>query len=349
MIDLQGKPERAVTGFSNSRWNAAFVPVVFQLQRRDFTVIGASIDGLGYAVIYTTGASGVTVNSYVYVNASPYVGTFRVRAASGTAVTIDTPYAGFCIGFMNSDKAKPGYTVELRILRLQGTTWVEHSVKRGSPAPDGIAKLDVSKRLRSLVAAVNTFDYVPVNKADANAGGKFAIQYREVWAGSIPAWSAFSITLIFYFVNAAKQIQEKYGAVMGEHTPFFHLTNNCDARFLNPEAELSVWPDYPFDLSFIYSEKIAPYNITRKQSNLDINKQLIGATTSVALDHSQHTAVNRLTLDTIPANADFLDVWLELDIVAGPRDTSYVAIDYVTTGYIATSVRGAEPATPPIE
>jgi hypothetical protein len=351
MLDLIAKPERVVPGFSASRWNAAFNPVVFTFRRRDITVTGTAANAQGKLIAYLNSTpTGVRVGQYVYIEAAPYVGSFKVLSVAGTTVTLDTSFSVNATGHLNSDAYRPGHQVEVRVLYIVNNTWQVFSVKYGSCNPAGIAYIDVSKRLQPLLKFINAFNYTGVNTSDAAAGGKFNIQYREVWQGNLnPSWSSFTNALTHYFVRAVKQIQQQFGTVMGEHTTFFPAAQDCDARFLVPEGEVSYWPGFPFDLSFIYSEKIAAYDVSRKQSNLDLNKQLIGTTTTTLLDGSQHTSVNRLMLDTVPAHAEYLDVWLHAESSASPADSIYMDPGYVASGYVLEMERGNELEPNPTE
>jgi hypothetical protein len=351
MLDLIAKPERVVPGFSASRWNAAFNPVVFTFRRRDITVTGAAANAQGKLIAYLNATpTGVRVGQYVYIEAAPYVGSFKVLSVAGTTVTLDTSFTVNATGHLNSDAYRTGHQVEVRVLYVVGTQWQVYSVKYASCDPTGIARIDVSKRIQPLLKFINAHTYTGVNTTDASAGGKFNIQYREVWLSNLnPAWSSFTNAMTHYFVRAVKQIQQQYGSVMGEHSTFFPAAQDCNARFLVPAAEVSYWPGFPFDLSFIYSEKIAPYDVSRKQNNLDLNKQLIGSTTTTLLDGSQHTSVNRLMLDTVPATAEYVDVWLHADSNASPADLSYMEPGYVATGYALEMERGNELEPNPTE
>ena len=349
MINVIDTPATPVSNLpiQTSRWVAAHAPVIFRLQRQDFTVLSVYDNGQGKALVYlSTTPPTVTVGEYIYINSGSYVGVFKVLAEYYTAITLDTPYIGSASGgFMNIDASRPNYEVEFKLLKVVNNTWVEHDVMRVTPNIDGTIDVDVSSKLQALCSYADNYDYTTLNKLDSRLGGKFNFQLRERYTGYTPSYSTFTNANTYYYVNANKDVLVKYGANMGEFVTFPAMVAPY-ARFLAPDLELSYWPGMPFSLSFIWSEKAAAYDITRESDQLDVNGGLISHG-SILLDGAQHTTVNRMLIPTPGAGCEKMLVWLDIDITI--QNDDYVAADFMDTGYTVEVVRGAETPQNPIE
>ncbi|MEO6850715.1 MAG: hypothetical protein ABI203_03415, partial [Mucilaginibacter sp.] len=90
-----------------SRWNAAFNPVVFTYQRKDFEVTSITNDALtGKAVIninvfFTSSGPGTTIikGDLVYINAGTYKGVYPVVSMnSNSSLIVDTPFTSTATG-----------------------------------------------------------------------------------------------------------------------------------------------------------------------------------------------------------------------------------------------------------
>jgi hypothetical protein len=83
-------------GGNISRWNAAFNPIVFTYQRKDFEVTSVEVDSAtGKAKVFAnTNLTGIVAKDFVYINTAIYKGVFSVISNTGNALIIDTPYNG---------------------------------------------------------------------------------------------------------------------------------------------------------------------------------------------------------------------------------------------------------------
>ena len=113
------------------------------------------------------------------------------------------------------------------------------------------------------------------------------------------------------------------------------------AKFLSDFEKPTFFRDFPFDLSFIYSEKIKGNAVARNEQKFDLNQGLVGGIEEDGLDASQHTHVNRMILKDDYDAAKEVDVWLSLDNDVMAEPELYVDPGYVETTYV-------EPAPPPI-
>ena len=123
---------------------------------------------------------------------------------------------------------------------------------------------------------------------------------------------------------------------MGEYVPFYDGTSSPEvdgnAKFLSDFEKPTYFPDYPFDLSFIYSESLAGIVTTREEETFNVNGTSV-STSSTELDNSQVQNVNRLMIEqSYAAGITEIDVWLNSD---GTVDCDkYVLQDYVLSGYV---------------
>ena len=321
---LAADPSVALTGSNTSRWNAAFNPVVFTYQRKDFEVTGVLIDSsnsnaklnvngdtsaLAAAitannnVISSAAAQGVTIlnftNYYVYVNAGPYIGTFLAVSADGSSITINMPYAGNGTGFVNSNQLKPYYKVLTNITYLDPLTNTFSTITSiNRPDSTGITKADISNFLQSLLRAKDDSDYTQTNFRDSNLSASYTIQYAEQYdditstTGGTITSPYISIATPFYVMYTARQLQSKYGGNLAQYVPF---PTAQQAAWVTEFTEPVYSNAYPFDLSFIYGEALAGLQLYYKITLLDINRQPLttNAITSYLLNEDSSWLLNQ--------------------------------------------------------
>ena len=100
------------------------------------------------------------------------------------------------------------------------------------------------------------------------------------------------------------------------------------AKFSSAFEVPTYFKGYPFSLTFIYSENIAGYPISRKEEQFDVNGDSI-ANTSDFLNISQNSFVNRLMIkQDYPTSVEQIEVWLDLE-------NTTVEYGYVGTGYVS--------------
>lgn len=298
---LISDPSVSLTGGNVSRWSAAFNPVVFTYQRKDFDVTGITLDSVtgnakvavngstnaistaianNNAVISNAKAQGVTLvntlNIYVYINAGPYIGVFNVTGTDGNSLIINTPYNGTATGYININFLKPYYKIFTYISYrnpLTGTNTTVKSVNR--PNAEGITQADISNLLQSLLRAQDDSNYTLVNYQDTNLSASYTIQYQEQYddidhPGNIITSTPISIAEPYYITYTARQLQSKNGGNMAEYVPF---PTGQQAKWITDFAEPAWSLNYPFDLSFIYGETLADLQLYYQITMLDINRQ----------------------------------------------------------------------------
>jgi hypothetical protein len=281
----------------NSRWHAAFNPLVFAYQRKDFRVTDVQSVNDNPCLYTREAVTGLNKGDLVYVNADPYQGIFTVKSATDTTVTLDVVFisnSAGATGFMNSDTLRPYYKLVSEISYTDPDTRAQkQSEYRHSPNPrNGRTEADYSGVLRSLVTTKSDSYYDQLNYNDTNLCASYSVRYREEWEGG-PDDRWFQIPGYFYVTYSAMQVQSKWGSNMGKFVPFIQ---GSQALFVTDFKEPAYTPGYPFDIGFIYSELLydIPYDLHITQ--LDVNRR----TMSDPIVHrlAKQIGLNRLLLST---------------------------------------------------
>jgi hypothetical protein len=262
-----------------SRWNAAFNPIVFTYQRKDFEVANVTMDSSTSKAKLTinTDVSKVLAGDLVYVNTGTYKGVYAVKSASTNTLVIDTPYTAAATGFININRLRPYYKLLTQITYQDKLTGGQ-SIMQSSNRPDniGLIKADLSNFLQSIVRVKDESDFTKINFRDDNLSASYQIQYAEHWDdgptdGYTSGW--VSIADPYYVIYAAKQLGERYGGNLAAYVPFASVIDaNKLARWITDFAEPAYSNGYPFDIGFIYSEHLLGLDIYYELTLLDINR-----------------------------------------------------------------------------
>lgn len=283
-----------------SRWSAAFNPIVFAYQRRDFEVVGVMLDTTLNLprVTVSTDLSTLTDGDQIYVKTGPYEGTFYFKRANATqnSFIITMPFTTTASGgFANINRLRPYYRLLTKIFYQDVKTGVDTSIiSTNRPDNKGLVRTDLSNFLQSLMITKDDSDYTQANFRDSNLSAAYRIAYAEQWDISPEApltdndsegahtsnW--VSIAEPYYVVYAAKQLGERYGGNLAAYVPF--ANGQPLAKWITDFAEPAYSNAYPFDIGFIYSEDILGLNIYCDLDMLDINrKPLAGGMQNIAL------------------------------------------------------------------
>jgi hypothetical protein len=132
-----------------------------------------------------------------------------------------------------------------------------------------------------------------------------------------------------YVANAAKQVGEEHGQNMAEYVPY-GVDGIMKAKFLTKFDEPVFFTDYPFTISFIYSENIIGHELKLLENRLDINGAFLTDEETELFRESGHY-INHLRLQTsYPDNVKYVDI----SIATGDAALElYVYEGYVETGY----------------
>jgi hypothetical protein len=300
---LHSDPSVSLSGGNISRWNAAFNPVVFTYQRKDFGVIAASLDTeKGYTILRVNAVLNPDIlkaDDKVYVNAAPYTGTYEVEKLTGTAyITIRTPFAGTATGFININQMRAYYKVLTRITYQDKQTGAAKTItSTNRPNNTGLVKADISNFLQSLLQATDDSNYTQSNYRDDNLSASYQIAYAEEWdeAGETKTSPYIQIADNFYVLYAAKQLGERYGGNLAAYVPFANLADGLEkARWISDFAEPAYSNGYPFDIGFIYSEDLLGRDVYCEFTLLDINRNPLtgGGQTSYLLNEDASWLLN---------------------------------------------------------
>lgn len=264
-----------------SRWNAAFNPIFFKFQRKDFLITSITPGALGNIKVAvnadltpvtarTTTGSITSPGDFVYIKTTLYEGTYEVLIKDITGLTLNCPYtANDTTGFININSIKAYYQIQIKITYVDPVTNKFITITTNfNPFSNGYVRADLSFLLQSLLQAKDKSDYSLINYRDMQLSASYTIQYAEIWTGGIVSWT--NIARPYYVIYAAKQLGEKSAVSLQEYVPY--PLGFQPAKWIT-DFKMPVFnPGFPFDIGFIFSEYmvgLAPfYNVTL----LDINK-----------------------------------------------------------------------------
>jgi hypothetical protein len=358
--------EPSVTIGSNiSRWSAAFNPVVFTYQRKDFQVTNAimnSVDGR-LKIFVNTVTSAVVKGDMVYINTTNYKGVYTVYEGGASTLVIDTPYTSTTTGFININRLRPYYKVITKISYTDVNGQLKTIQSTNRPDSTGLVKADIANFLQSLVQVKDDSNYTAANFRDYNLSASYQVQYAQQWDSPTPTpenptitsdWA--SLPHPYYVVYAAKQLGERYGGNLAAYVTF--ANGQPPAKWITDFAEPAYSNNYPFDIGFIYSEDILGLDIYLQLNMLDINRNplpagpqnsyllnedgswlfnqdggnvVIARSTTAAAPLAKQLGLNRLLIDAdFPPEAYYFTIALKYDDGGTPRvitQTQTIRID----------------------
>lgn len=280
---LTGDPSVTLPNGYVSRWNAAFNPITFTYQRKDFTIKSITADAeKGHSSIsvnvdfrdVNTGLVKVKEGDKVYLNTTAYKGVYIVEKVTGiNNIVINTPFVSSdTTGFININSMYPYYELHTRITYTNPLTNIPASIKSiNRPDNTGLVKADLSNFLQSLLRPADNNNYNQVDYCDTNLCAEFTVEYAWHYDdGSSEGFtSSFSqIQYPYYAIYAAKQLGDKYGGNLAAYVP----NVNLPAQWITDFKEPAYSAGYPFDIGFIYTDEminLQPYCLL---TLLDINR-----------------------------------------------------------------------------
>uniref|UniRef100_UPI0025D0BF70 hypothetical protein n=1 Tax=uncultured Mucilaginibacter sp. TaxID=797541 RepID=UPI0025D0BF70 len=322
---LTGDPSVSLTGGNVSRWNAAFNPVVFTYQRKDFDVTSVSLDTLsGNAAVMANcdktaliaavkaynnaNANAATQNIVltnnspvlVYVNTGVYTGTYQVNEVKDDgSLVINTPFISNATGYINSNTIRPFYTVRTQITYQDLITGQQNTIiSTNRPNSTGLVKADISNFLQSLLRAKDDSNFTQVNYRDSNLSASYQVAYAECWDGKLTNTQSLTyipISTPYYILYAAKQLGDSYGGNLAAYVPFPSVTTNSQlAKWVTDFAEPAFSNGYPFDIGFIYGEELLGLQLYCNLIPLDINRNpLPGSANSYLVNEDDTWLLNQ--------------------------------------------------------
>lgn len=349
-------PDKAVNENPNtiSKWNAVHHAILYGLQRKDFLVSTSKPSGSNPWLDITINFPLVifadnifTPGEEIYLELTTLEsGTFEIVSVTNPntiRINIGSSTTLVGNGFMNHLE-RANYFALINIWEVDVNNQynlIGTSVNK--PDPTGRVMVDTSSFLKSLAGYQDEFLYNVLNQKDLTLGNRYNITFSENWLGFEGDFSAMSTTDLRYFVNAAKQIQDLYGSNMGEYVPFKnYAAEDVRAKFLSDFESPTYFPNFPFSLSFIYSESLYGTETTKEEEHFDVNGNSISLT-SQKLDTTQSPYVNRLMIDQNYTTEKCVEVWLDND----PNESDPVT--WAEAEYVDSDYAGDGDQLPPVD
>lgn len=225
-LTVTQRPYQTING-EVSKWNAVGNPVLYKMQRKDFTFASITNSGGFVRLVLSSSFGDVSasfeVDDQVYfVTDAGVYDTFGTVTASSysapnTLVTLDTTYISSSTGFVNSDDLRPYYRVEVECYNSDDTA-LSDAPFTYSPTSKGALTIDLSGMLRPSMMADNEAVLTGTTEVfdDTTVYTGFYIKYREVWGGSAESQTNDS-TNEFFAAFGAMQIPSQYGGNLYEY------------------------------------------------------------------------------------------------------------------------------------
>lgn len=282
---LVSTPEAQVSAGNVSRWSAAFNPVVFKYQRKDFRIdyiqalsptyilvslnLNASIPLSGDDVLLMASRK-CTVKTEKY--------SFSLKPVSininGSELFFDltglmTGVDDNTGGLMNAFGIRSGHRFVTEI------TFGNEAVKRvvtarHSAGLDGIATADVSRYLQTAINPKDSFKYDQINHRDTGLSVPFSVRYKEEWDAGSSEWTM--VDQPFFATYSALQLNNGYGSNMARYVTFLNEPAEANkAKFLCESDKPHLHLGLPFDVAFIYSAELAGKQLILSETGHDLN------------------------------------------------------------------------------
>ena len=308
MISIINKPITKITGDTSntSKWVGVHQPVEFEVKRKDISIISIQNLSNGDKLFKINKSdfnnSGLEVGkSFSYLcgpenNKRQFTLTPLNFVIGNTVVLINVSMVGIIdVNKITNYEAyiivdKKGYFIETFVYQsINNASLSLAGVVRSKTDVWGNAKVNIQKVLSSNVTNENKASYNKINQPVYNQGGIYNIKIREIYDGFIGPFTTLLNTDNLYFVNGSKQIQDPNNFNFGEFVPTLNDSRVSKAKFLSVFDKPTYFNNYPFDVSFIYSDNLLNKQVARVET---IN----GTPTNTNLLTNGRGFVNRLKL-----------------------------------------------------
>lgn len=275
-----------------ARWNAVKNPILYKMQRKDFTFNQINNSGgfvqLQFNAVDLTTSFEIGDSVYVKSDNGVYdiLGTITASSFStNTLVTINQSYISSAPGgFVNSFTLRPNYRVQVDIYNSDDELLTEYPLFV-PVSSKGMITLNVSPILRAYLNHEIGFAIGSDVAEDTNAFVKFYIKYTEVWTDSAESQTD-DVVNQFFATLAAMQIPAANGGNIAPYTV-------PETEFLTKLDNPVMWRGYPMLLSAIISEDVGsdvylfaegdmslPGDYSGKQIAFDLNEIITDQTPS---------------------------------------------------------------------
>ena len=310
-LTVTQRPSQTVGG-ETSKWNAIAHPLIYKMQRKDFTFASITNSG-GFVRLVLDSSFGNVASSfdfddvvYFQTDAGVYAVNGNVTGSSysapNTLVDLDTAYISSSTGFVNNETLRPLFGVDVSVYDSSNVL-LNADPFRFSPSRKGALIIDVQIILRAYLSPDNNADLTGTTEIFEDSGvfKKFYIKYTEVWTGSAESQTNDSSNQFFAMLGAL-QIPSTYGSNMGQYVTF--EDGGPAAKFLTKLDTPRMWRGYPFLLSVIVGDNVSsnvflditdtttPAAYTGKVLNFDLNQ--------IITDQTVDSDIARLYKDAAP-------------------------------------------------
>jgi hypothetical protein len=280
--------------FDNTNWFGVKTPIVYRLQRKDFTFnqvnnnssdIQLQFNAVNISAQFTPGDV-----LYIKSDNDEYDLFAEVKASTfstNTLVTVDAPYTSTAPGgFANNTTSRRLYRVEINLYDIDDIL-LNDSPFRYNPNTKGAIIADVSSVVRQFVSPLLTFDFAGSEvQVDSGIYQGFYIGYKEVWAGSSEAEVDDDSNPV-YGILGGIPIPSATGASYEDY-----LLGEDGTKLLTKLEILPMWRGYPLLLSAIVNDQTDVYFATNTDS-----------TTPLTTDNEVLTVdLNEVITDQTPDN-----------------------------------------------
>jgi len=315
MISIINKPITKITGDTSntSKWVGIHQPVEFEVKRKDYNILSKGgvynqpqNDGTTLALTWfrVSDIGEIKVGDIINFLCGP---DEKKRSFTLTVAKINLVSTGnysFIFFDLNNVIDADKITAYKAYVNVQRKgyfieTFVYQSIKNASLELAGVvrsktdvwgnAKINIQKVLSSNITNENQSSYLKRNQPVYNQGGIYNIKIREIYDGYIGDFTTLLNTDNLYFVNGSKQLQDPNNFNFGEFVPTLNDSRTNKAKFLSVFDKPTYFNNYPFDVSFIYSDNLLNKQVARVET---IN----GTPTNTNLLTNGRGFVNRLKL-----------------------------------------------------
>lgn len=286
------------SGSVYSLWTALHNPILFTFQRKDSIVSKITIsEGLELNAIVAINSgldtSYYSVGDVVYIGGNDYIrdGAYEVISISNSSTLVVKLPSGYSAGdygngYMNNNSLA-GYYFQVFLYSYLDSVETLIAETRWQSLPDGRIFVDVAEWLRSTAAIADEFDFTTDYLRDTNIFYGFTVKYRERFTAepSIPELTQFPRP--FYWVQAAKQLQDEFGQNMARYVSFLTDTPAHVAKWLTKYSTPLLFYGYPFSIDFIVSEDFGSKALRVIQTTKDINGNVVGLAAATPVDNTE--------------------------------------------------------------
>lgn len=255
MLQIINQPIKNIgTSSTESRFSNVHQYILFQLLRRDFEIATVTNDSGKVKLTFTTAfaTSDFALNKQVKLvtNVTAYNGVWDVFAITGTtSITLDLPYIGGAIGYLNT-YARGNFYASMRVSVVlpDGSTVIAGVIDLKEDVSYDNLPFNIAPLIKPYVLSNDRFNYVPFAFADIYESNIFTVEYNVNWFGYHSEFEP--IEEFFYFINAANQIRYRSNSNM---EGFMYGDSSNLAKYLSEFEQPTVFKSYPFCMSWIHT------------------------------------------------------------------------------------------------